>query len=42
MSELILYTTEDGVSQLRLRVDGGTIWLSQAEIAELVLHSLQT
>jgi len=35
MSELILYTTEDGVSRLQLRVDGGTIWLSQAEIAEL-------
>lgn len=35
MSELILYTTEDGVSRLHLRVEGGTIWLSQAEIAEL-------
>ena len=35
MSDLILYTSEDGVSRLQLRVDGGTIWLSQAEIAEL-------
>ena len=35
MSELILYTTEDGASRLQLRVEGGTIWLSQAEIAEL-------
>lgn len=35
MSDLILYTTEDGKSRLQLRVDGGTIWLSQIEIAEL-------
>ncbi|KAA1260761.1 hypothetical protein LF1_33020 [Rubripirellula obstinata] len=35
MSDLILYTSEDGESRLQLRVDSGTIWLSQAEIAEL-------
>ena len=35
MSDLILYTSEDGQSRLQLRVDGDTIWLSQAEIAEL-------
>ncbi len=35
MSDLILYTSEDGESRLQLRVDGATIWLSQAEIAEL-------
>lgn len=35
MSDLILYTSEDGESRLQLRVDGGTIWLSQSEIAEL-------
>lgn len=35
MSELILYTSEDGETQMHLRVDEGTIWLSQAEIAEL-------
>lgn len=35
MRDLILYTSEDGKSRLQLRVDGGTIWLSQAEIAEL-------
>lgn len=35
MNDLILYTSEDGQSQLQLRVDGDTIWLSQAEIAEL-------
>ncbi len=35
MSDLILYTSDDGESRLQLRVDGGTIWLSQLEIAEL-------
>jgi hypothetical protein len=33
--EIILYTTEDGVANIRLRVSDGTVWLSQAEIAEL-------
>jgi hypothetical protein len=35
MSELILFTSEDGQTQMHLRVENGTIWLSQAEIAEL-------
>ena len=35
MSELILYTSEDGITRLDLRVDGHTIWLTQLEIAEL-------
>lgn len=35
MSDLILYTSDDGESRLQLRVDAGTVWLSQAEIAEL-------
>ena len=35
MSELILYTTEDGVTRLDLRADGHTIWMTQAQIAEL-------
>ena len=35
MSDLILYSTDDGKSNLQLRVDGGTVWLTQAEIAEL-------
>ena len=33
--ELILYTTEDGATQLHLRAEGGTVWLMQAEIATL-------
>ena len=35
MSELILYTSEDGQAQLYLWAEGGTVWLSQLEIAEL-------
>jgi len=35
MSDLILYTTEDGHSRIQLRADGQTVWLTQAEMAEL-------
>jgi hypothetical protein len=35
MSELILYRSEDGQTRLHLRVDKGSAWLSQLEIAEL-------
>ena len=35
MNDLILYTTEDGQSQIQLRADLGTVWLTQLEMAEL-------
>ncbi|MCK9489951.1 MAG: virulence RhuM family protein [Xanthomonadales bacterium] len=35
MSGLILYTTEDGASRIQLRAYGQTVWLTQAEMAEL-------
>ena len=35
MSDLILYTTEDGRSQIQLRAQGNTVWLTQLEMAEL-------
>ncbi len=35
MSNLILYTSDDGRTRLDLRVDGQTVWLTQLEIAEL-------
>ena len=35
MSDLILYTSVDGMTRMNLRVDAGNIWLSQLEIAEL-------
>lgn len=35
MSEIILYTTEDGQSRIQLRAEAGTVWLTQREMAEL-------
>lgn len=35
MSNLILYMTEDGRSQVQLRADQDTVWLTQLEMAEL-------
>lgn len=39
--ELVLYATEDGLSQLYLRAEDGTVWLTQAELAELFQSSKQ-
>ena len=39
--DLILYQTEDGESQVQLRAAEGTVWLTQAEIAELFSTSPQ-
>ncbi len=41
MSNLILYTTDDGKSQIQLRADLGTVWLTQLEMAELFQTSKQ-
>ncbi|MES9905032.1 MAG: virulence RhuM family protein [Sedimenticola sp.] len=35
MSELVLYTSDDGRTRLDLRVEGQTVWLTQLEITEL-------
>ncbi|MBL8498178.1 hydroxyacid dehydrogenase [Nitrosomonas sp. JL21] len=35
MTQLILYTSEDGQAQVQLRAEQGTVWLSQLEMAEL-------
>lgn len=35
MSDLILYTSEDGKSRIQLRADDQTVWLTQLEMAEL-------
>lgn len=35
MNDLILYTTEDGKSQIKLRAKDETVWLTQLEMAEL-------
>ena len=36
MNDLILYTTEDGKSQIKLPADQQTVWLTQLEVAELL------
>lgn len=41
MTQVILYTSEDGRSQIQLRAEGGTVWLSQLEMAELFQTSKQ-
>ncbi len=41
MTQLILYYSEDGQSQVQLRADRGTVWLSQLEMAELFLTTKQ-
>jgi len=41
MSGLILYTTEDGRSQVKLRADQQTVWLTQLDLAELFDASKQ-
>ena len=35
MNDLILYTTKDGRSQIKLRADQQTVWLTQLEMADL-------
>lgn len=33
--EIIIYQTDDGLAKIQLRATGGTVWLSQREMAEL-------
>jgi hypothetical protein len=40
MNDLILYTTEDGRSQIQLRADQNTVWLTQLEPSATVKESL--
>jgi hypothetical protein len=41
MSELILYRTDDGKAEVRLRAGDGSAWLTQGEIAELFATTKQ-
>jgi hypothetical protein len=41
MSDLILYTTDDGQNRIQLRADGQTVWLTQLEMAELFAATKQ-
>jgi hypothetical protein len=38
---IILYTTEDGRCQIKLRAKDATVWLTQLEMAELFASSKQ-
>ncbi len=40
-SELVLYTTADGKVCIQLRTEGGSVWLTQLEMAELFQTSKQ-
>ena len=35
MSDVILYTTDDGETKIDLRLQNGTAWLTQVQVAEL-------
>jgi hypothetical protein len=41
MSEIILFRSQDGKSEVQLRVDGDTVWLTQLEIADLFATTKQ-
>jgi len=40
-SEIILYQSEDGRSRIEVRMEGGTVWLTQGLMAELFLTTPQ-
>jgi hypothetical protein len=40
-SEIILYQTEDGQSRIQVRLEGGTVWLTQVLMAELFQSTKQ-
>lgn len=40
--KLILYTSEDGLIKIQLRAEEGTVWLTQAEIADLFQKARST
>jgi hypothetical protein len=41
-SELLLYTTNDGRTRLVCRFEGETLWLTQAQMAELFEKDVRT
>jgi hypothetical protein len=41
MSDVIIYTTDDGATRIDLQLENGTVWLSQLQIAELFQTSKQ-
>lgn len=41
-SELVFYQGEDGRSRIQVRLDGGTVWLTQRLLAELFQKDVRT
>lgn len=41
MSDIVIYTTEDGQSRIELRAADGTVWLTQGDIADLFATTKQ-
>ncbi len=41
LGELVLYRTEDGRDEFQLRIEDGSVWMTQAEIAALFETSIQ-
>lgn len=41
-SELILYRTEDARTRIEVRLEGGTVWLTQAQMADLYQVTVKT
>ena len=39
-SEILFYQSEDGKSRIQVRLEGDTVWLTQALIAELFQTSI--
>jgi hypothetical protein len=42
MSEIILYTTEDGIIKINVQLDNETVWLTQKQLVELYQTSKST
>lgn len=42
MADIIIYNTADGKAEIKLYADNGTLWLTQAQIAELFTKNIST
>lgn len=42
MADIIIYSTADGKAEIKLYADNGTVWLTQAQIAELFTKNIST
>jgi hypothetical protein len=36
MSEIILYTTEDGITKINVQLENEMVWLTQKQMANLI------